>query len=130
MTAEEDQLRVLSILHYVMGGLAVLFLALPLMHIGVGALMVTGRFDSAQPHTADPAGWIFVAIGSVFLVAGLACAAGYLFAGRSLARRESYTFCFVMGALGCAFFPIGTVLGVFTIIALQKPAVRQLFGRT
>ena len=35
-----------------------------------------------------------------------------------------------MAALSCAFFPFGTVLGVFTIIVLQKDSVRQLFGRT
>jgi len=33
-----------------------------------------------------------------------------------------------MGAVDCMFMPFGTVLGVFTIIVLQKEAVRRLFG--
>ena len=38
-------------------------------------------------------------------------------------------FCLVVAAIQCAFVPFGTVLGVFTIFALQKLVVRQLFGR-
>ena len=30
-------------------------------------------------------------------------------------------FCLVIAAVQCAFVPFGTVLGVFTIVALQKP---------
>jgi hypothetical protein len=33
-------------------------------------------------------------------------------------------------ALACTFMPFGTVLGVFTIIVLQKEPVRQLFGHS
>ena len=51
-------------------------------------------------------------------------------AGRYLTQHRSYIFCLVMAALSCAFFPFGTVLGVFTIVLLQKDAVRQLFDRT
>ncbi len=37
------------------------------------------------------------------------------------------TFVIVIAALSCAFFPFGTVLGVFTIIILSKPEVKSLF---
>ena len=39
-----------------------------------------------------------------------------------------YTFCFVMAALACAFFPFGTILGIFTIVVLVRPGVKEMFG--
>jgi hypothetical protein len=54
--------------------------------------------------------------------------AGFLaIAGRCLARARHWTFCVVMAAISCAFFPFGTVLGVFTIVALAKPEAKELF---
>jgi hypothetical protein len=32
-----------------------------------------------------------------------------------------------VAALCCAFFPFGTVLGVFTILVLVRPSVKALF---
>jgi hypothetical protein len=32
-----------------------------------------------------------------------------------------------VAALSCAFMPFGTVLGVFTIVVLVRPSVKQLF---
>ena len=65
----------------------------------------------------------------MFLVAGFAFSVCIALAGRFISQRRSYTFCLVMAAVQCTFIPFGTVLGVFTIVALQKPSVRQLFGR-
>ena len=50
-------------------------------------------------------------------------------AGRRLAQRRSYMFCMVMAGVACMLTPVGTVLGVFTIIVLNRPSVRRLFGR-
>ena len=36
--------------------------------------------------------------------------------------------CLVVGALECMMMPFGTVLGVFTLIALTKPSVKALFA--
>ena len=48
-------------------------------------------------------------------------------AGWWLAKRKHYWFCFVVACLACAFSPLGTVLGVFTIIVLLRPSVKALF---
>ena len=49
--------------------------------------------------------------------------------GLQLRQRRRHTFCVVMAAIGCAFMPFGTVLGIFTLIVLTKPTVRSLFAR-
>jgi hypothetical protein len=38
-----------------------------------------------------------------------------------------YIFCLVIAAVECIFMPFGTVLGVFTIIVLQRPTVKAMF---
>ena len=47
--------------------------------------------------------------------------------GRSLATRKRYRLCFVMACIELLNFPVGTILGIFTIIVLQRPGVRDLF---
>lgn len=131
MTADEEHLRLLSIFHYVVAGLTALFSLIPVMHILMGVGMLTGGFDGpTTPQEGRIFGWFFIAMGSALLLGGLAFSVCLAFAGRSLAQREHYTFCLVMAAVACAVFPFGTILGVFTIIVLQKQPVRELFGRT
>ena len=47
--------------------------------------------------------------------------------GRCIARRRRYMFCLVMAGVECTFMPMGTVLGIFTIIVLIRESVKQLF---
>ncbi len=47
--------------------------------------------------------------------------------GRFLARRQHPTFCIVVSALDCMCMPLGTALGVFTILVLQRPSVKEMF---
>ncbi len=131
MTNDEERLRLLSIFHYVVAGLAGLFSLFPLFHITMGAMMLSGRFEPS-PQTADERlfGWMFIAIGSAFMAAGIGFSAFVALAGRYLSQRRRYMFCLVMACVECMFVPFGTVLGVFTIVTLQKESVRQLFDLT
>ncbi len=126
MSAPRDDLRLLSIFHWVLAGVAVLFSALPAAYLALGVAMVRGRFGPSHPHP-EPFGWLMVAVGIAFVVLGLAYAGLVACAGRCLARTRHWTFVIVVAALSCAFFPVGTALGVFTIVVLSKPDVRILF---
>ena len=127
VTRDEEHLRLLSIFHYVLAALAGLFSLFPLIHVTIGALMVSGRFESQTPDERL-FGWMFIAMGSAFMAGGLAFSVCLALAGRYLSQRRRYLFCLVMAALACMFVPFGTVLGVLTIITIQKESVRQLFA--
>lgn len=43
----------------------------------------------------------------------------------SLQHHERRTFCLVVAWLVCALFPLGTVLGVFTILQLMQPEAER-----
>ena len=131
MTQEEEHLRLLSIFHYVVAGLAALFALFPIFHLVFGLIMVfaPGRVDGKEEAAAALIGWAFVIFAAAFIMIGWAFAACVLAAGRFLAQRRNYMFCLVMAAVECMFMPFGTVLGVFTIIALVREPVKQLFKR-
>jgi len=126
MDRDLEQLRLLSIFHYVVGGLAAAFSFLPLIHFTVGLLMATGRLETSEPALRT-VGALFMVMAGLFIVAGWAMAAAIVVAGRFLARRRHYTFCLVVPALECLFVPFGTVLGVFTIVVLMRDSVKALF---
>jgi len=129
MTQDEDHLRLLSIFHYVVGGLAGLFALFPIFHLVFGLFVVfaPGLFEGKGDQPPAFIGWIFVIIATVLITAGWVFAAFVLSTGRFLAKKRHYLFCLVMGGVECIFMPFGTVLGVLTIIVLMRESVKQLF---
>jgi len=134
LTQEEEHLRLLSIFHYVVGGLAALFALIPIFHLIFGLIMIlapekfAGHGHAQEQPPLALMGWFFVIFAAVFITIGWTFAAFVLAVGRFLARRKHYMFCLVMGGVECLFMPFGTVLGVFTIIVLMREPVKQLFG--
>ena len=129
MNEDLQYLKLLSIFHYVVGGLAALFACFPIIYIAVGILMVYAPGTMESEGDALPAmfGWIFIVIGAGLMLLGWAFAVFTILTGRYLARKVHYLFCMVMAAIECLFMPFGTVLGVFTIIVLCKPSVKKMF---
>ena len=126
MNQDLEHLKILSIFHYVVGGLAALFACIPFIHFFMGLAMVLGWFDQREPVLPAFGAFIMVFAGA-FILAGWAFAVCLVIAGRFLARQRHHTFCLVMAAVACMFMPFGTVLGVFTIIVLVRPSVKVLF---
>jgi hypothetical protein len=131
MDQDAEHLRLLSIFHYIVGGLAALFSFFPLLYTTVGAMFIfAARHGTPGPGQEPPPefiGWIFAVIGSFLFLLGVAIALCILIAGRSLAKHTRYWFAFVMACIECLFLPFGTILGVFTIIVLSRESVKALF---
>jgi hypothetical protein len=131
MTKDEEHLKLLTIFHYVVGGLAGLFALFPIIHLVIGLFFILAPEKAAGNGGPPPAfvGWIFVIFASLIIVLGLTFAVFVVTAGRFLARRKHYMFCLVMAGVECVFMPFGTVLGVFTILVLMRESVKQLFDQ-
>jgi len=134
MNHDKEHLRLLAIFHYVVAGLAALFSFFPLLYTTVGAIFIfAARHGTPKPGEELPPvflGWIFVVLGLLLFFLGVAMAICILIAGRCLSRRKHYTFALVMACIECLFIPFGTILGVFTIIALSRESVKELFAAT
>ena len=128
MNEDEQHIRLLSIFHYVVAGLAGLCALFPIIHLVLGVALLTGQLgaDTDEPG-AGLVGTFFVVFAGAWIVSGLLFAVLLAVAGLNLARHQRYMFCLVMAGVGCIFMPFGTVLGVFTIIVLMRDSVKQLF---
>jgi hypothetical protein len=131
MKQDEDHLRILSVLHYVLAGLTALFSLLPGIYIVLGLLMMFSPQSFGGHGEPPPAviGVVFLLLGGGFMLAGFLLAGVVVAAGRFLSTRTHYTFCLVIAGIECIFMPFGTVLGVFTIVILMRDPVKQLFGQ-
>ena len=132
MNSEETkQLELLSLFHYIVGGMTALFSCIPFIHVFMGLFFIFGNFEQTAESSSQPPeafiGWIFVVMGSFFILTGWIVAACIIAAGRKLKARKSRMFCMVMAGIECMFMPLGTVLGVFSLILLNKDAVREAF---
>lgn len=124
-----EQLRLLSIFHYVVAGIVAFVSLFPLLHLAMGIAILSGAFESPDGQS-PPAffGWMFVIIPLFVIAAGMSLAVCIAIAGQRLASYRSYMYCLVIAGIECMFMPFGTILGVLTILVLQRPTVRELFG--
>lgn len=127
MTDQDSKhLKLLSTFHYIVAGITALFSLFPLIHVGLGIAMVTGKLQG-ENSPPDAVGWLFIVMGSVFVLAGFVFSGCLAVAGRLLTKRQHYIYCLVMAALACLLMPFGTVLGVFTILVLLREPVKDSF---
>ena len=132
MNQDTEHLRLLAIFHYIVSGLAALFSFFPMLYTIIGGIFIfAARHGTPKPGEELPPeflGWIFIVLGSLLFLLGIAIAICILIAGRSLATRRRYWFAFVIACVECLFIPFGTILGVFTIVALSRASVKGLFS--
>jgi hypothetical protein len=136
---DRQHLKVLAILHYVLGGLEIFAGFFALIYVGVGIFMFYVPTLAAQqpqrPNQPGPPpealfsiiGWVYILLGGVmslwfWTIGGLAIAGG-----RCLTSYRRWTFCIVVAAISCLFMPLGTILGIFTIVILMRPTVKERF---
>ena len=130
---QEDcrHLKLLSLFHYVVGGLCALFSCMFLIHVGLGLTMLISPEMMTGEGGAPPppfAGYMFTIIGGGFFLIGIACSFCIIYSGRLLKKQEKHLFSFVVACVECIFMPFGTVLGIFTIIVLSRESVKTLYG--
>jgi hypothetical protein len=136
MQNDQEQIKLLSIFHYVVAGIGALFASFPILHLVIGISALTGRgiFGGEGSETAGSElmlmGLLFTIIPLLIILIGWGFAVCMVVAGRFLMKKQHYMFCMVMAGLSCLFMPFGTVLGVFTLVVLTRQSVKDLFTKT
>ncbi len=129
MDEDTRHLELLSTFHYVLAGLAALFGCFPIIHLVIGILALSGKLEGNHGEGMPVFfGILFVGMASVMILMLWLLAISLFIAAGRLKKHIGYTYCFVVAAISCAFFPFGTVLGVLTIIVLLRPSVKTMFG--
>jgi hypothetical protein len=134
--ADDEHLRLLTIGYYISAGITACYSLIGLFYAAMGGIVGLAISQSAANAATETSsnqpspqlmGWIFGVIGIGLFVVLITIAAMKFFVARCLKQRKSRTFCFVIAILSCLEIPYGTVLGIFTILVLERPSVRRLF---
>lgn len=124
----EQHLKIIAILHIVLGGMcalaAVAFLAL----FGGIAGLVGSVDQSGDAAVAVP---VLGGIGGILFIVCLIFSLPSLVGGIALLNMASWSriFMIVVSVLYLLHLPIGTALGIYGIWALTKPETEALFAR-
>jgi hypothetical protein len=122
-TADEEQLRILAICTLVYActiGLASIVVFFCYVCIALAAMA------DADDGSVIAGGIVFV-LGLVVSGLFFAKSALMVFSAIGLFKRTWRGFSYAMAGLSCMNVPIGTALGVFTFVVLDRPGVRALY---
>lgn len=131
MTGKDvEQLGLLAKVHYFVAAFQALIGCMPIFHFAIGAWMAFSPATFGPAKDPPPAwfGGFLMAISGVFILSSWTIALGLVVVARNLARRKRYLFCLAVEAAAVVLsVPLGTVLGVLTIIVLVRPTVKAAF---
>lgn len=127
MTAEHHNLNVFRILFLIKGIFTLLIAFFPLLYIFMGFFIFNNELSHHDNFGIT--GLVFIIIGSLIFLFLTALGILTLMAGKYLGERRKYDFIFVIAIINCLTGILGILLGIFTIIELNKPQVKQLFGK-
>jgi hypothetical protein len=127
---DKDQLTLLSVFHFVLGGLALLGIGFLCFHYFImNHLFAHPEIWKAKENFTPPKEffeafiWFYFVMGFLFALAFV----GNILSGIFLMQRRFRMFSLVVAGLDCLQIPFGTVLGVFTLIVLLRDSVRQSY---
>lgn len=130
-SADADHLKLLSIFHFFGAGLALLGILFLIAHFAIfHAIIGNPKMWENQKQGPPPQEFFaifkwFYAVAAAFLIGS---AVLNLASGLFIRARKHRTFSLVVAGLNCIHVPLGTVLGVFTIIVLLRDSVRNMYA--
>ena len=127
---DQDQLALLRILWKVYSGLACIGVCAGFFYIFLGNGMA-GNFSSTPSSAASDTRMLttmFTIFGlAISFVAGTASVLSWIVSEKLIARK-TYGLCFALACLICLNMPMGTALGIFTIVVLNRVSVKRSFS--
>jgi hypothetical protein len=126
-----EHIRLLAILHFVFGGLAMLGILFLLIHYFIlHTVFASPELWKSQPNSTPPPKeffevfvWLYVFMGFLLVIGCLL----NLLSGLFLLKRRHRVFSLVIAGLNCLQIPFGTALGILTILVLLRDSVRELY---
>jgi len=127
---DAEHLRLLAIAYYVDGALTIAFASVFIIHFVVFAVIAANPEWMAHGGKSAPPDGLFKAFAAILgfmMVAGWTLGGLMIYAGRCIKRRARRTFTIVIGCINLPFVPVGTALGVCTLLVLTRRTVRRLY---
>ena len=125
-----EHLRLLAVCHFISGGLAALCVLFVTLHFAVFHYFFShpefwdnGKQVPIPPQVFAMMKWVYAFFFAWFVMS----AAANIASAVCLRRRRYRTFSIVVAAINCIYIPMGTILGVFTIVVLSRGSVVKLY---
>jgi hypothetical protein len=124
-----EQVKVLAVFHFVGVGLAALGLLMVYGHYKLFSQMISnpnlwkGAAAPPPPELFAPMRWMYGFGATLVAATGLL----NLCAARWLRAKKNRLFTIGVAIVNCFWFPLGTALGVFTIIVLARESTQALY---
>ncbi len=130
-----EQLRLLTLFHYISGGLAIVFSSIFILYLLMISMIVNNpqfkQSTQAQMNGVSPADFIsiFIYIFGAIITLGIMYGIAQIIAGNFIKQRKHRLFIIIVAIPNLLFIPYGTLLSIFTLIVLSRPWVVALFNR-
>jgi hypothetical protein len=127
---DAEHLKLLSIFHFILAGFCFLGIAFVALHYAfMRVFFMNPEIWKNQKGGPPPAEFfkIFIWIYLFAVVVLVAASALNLLSAIFLRQRRHRMFSLVIAGLNCLQFPLGTALGVFTIIVLSRASTHELY---
>ncbi|EDP69467.1 hypothetical protein FBALC1_05228 [Flavobacteriales bacterium ALC-1] len=125
-----NNLGTFKILYLVKGILTLCFSLFFMLYAGMGFFFGAAmELDPTNDAPFNP-GIIFIIIGVIGIIFCVTLGVLTLLVSKYIKERRNYNFIFAMAIVNCLTGVLGILLGVFTLIELNKIEVKQLFRKT
>lgn len=132
MADKKNNLELFSVLHIVKGILTILMSFIFLAYAGMGIFfgeIMEQQDPAAMNEMPFNPGSIFMVFGGAGFLFFLALGIVTLMAAGKLKKRKGRNFIFAISIMNCLTGILGILLGVFTIIEINKKEVKDLFDQ-
>ena len=124
MQVATNNLSTFRVLFLVKGILTLCFSIFFIFYAFIGTIF--GNIEDFKDLDFNP-GIIFMVIGAIGFFFTIIFGVLTLIAAKNLKDVKGYNFIFVVAILNCLTGILGILLGVFTLVELTKPHIKQLF---
>lgn len=130
---DSEHLRLLAMFHYISGAMTLLFSGLFLLQLLVFKA-IAGHVDHTRFETGQDE--IPIEILNIFMIGftgitmfGVLFGIAQIVSGVFLAKRKNWLFSFIVALPNAFMIPYGTMLAIFTLIVLDRPSVKAIYGK-
>lgn len=126
---DAEHVRLLAIFHFVSAALAFVGVIFSSLYFLLFQVVFSNPEIMQSQQGPPPAEMIMIFrwFTGLFVAWFLVSCIGNLLSGMFLRARRHRTFSTVIAAINCLHIPLGTILGVFTLVVLGRESVRKLY---
>jgi len=126
---DNEHLKLLSLFHLISGIFALVYSVFMALYFGfiIFIFNVGNKFDGAESDLPIEFKSIFMFIFIVILLIAIVIGIAKIMCSRYIKQKKNRVFCIVISCIECFSFPIGTLLGVLSIMVLNRNSVKEIY---